>query len=227
MEIIKCEICLKEIRKIPSIGNKFCSNKCYGIYRSKTYTKEKHHAWVNEVKIKCVVCLKSFYIKPCKLKHRKCCSLECRKKHRSIFLSGKNCPAYGRKVTDEQKKVLSIKNSGVNSPRWKGGRINLKNQIRATENYRKWRFEVFKRDNFTCVICSKNKTYLNADHIKPFATLLDKYNIKSREDARNCSELWDLNNGRTLCCSCHKKTDTFGWKSYNSKVHQIIADRLS
>lgn len=28
-----------------------------------------------------------------------------------------------------------------------------------------------------------------------------------------CEELWDLNNGRTLCIDCHKKTETWGGKT--------------
>lgn len=29
------------------------------------------------------------------------------------------------------------------------------------------------------------------------------------EDAINCEELWSINNGRTLCIDCHKKTNTY------------------
>ena len=35
--------------------------------------------------------------------------------------------------------------------------------------------------------------------------------IKSVDDARKCDELWDTNNGRTLCRDCHRKTDTYGY----------------
>jgi len=37
----------------------------------------------------------------------------------------------------------------------------------------------------------------------------------SVEEAKDCSELWDTDNGRTLCHPCHKLTDTYGWKLYN------------
>ena len=35
-------------------------------------------------------------------------------------------------------------------------------------------------------------------------------NNASREEALECTELWDLENGRTLCVPCHKLTDTYG-----------------
>lgn len=27
------------------------------------------------------------------------------------------------------------------------------------------------------------------------------------------NDLWDINNGRTLCVDCHKKTETYGHKT--------------
>ena len=29
------------------------------------------------------------------------------------------------------------------------------------------------------------------------------------EKAKKCKELWDINNGETLCIACHKKTDSY------------------
>lgn len=37
--------------------------------------------------------------------------------------------------------------------------------------------------------------------------ILEKYNITCRDEARACSELWDLKNGITLCRKCHYKLD--------------------
>jgi hypothetical protein len=31
------------------------------------------------------------------------------------------------------------------------------------------------------------------------------FGIKSLEEARKCSKLWDINNGISLCKSCHNK----------------------
>ena len=47
---------------------------------------------------------------------------------------------------------------------------------------------------------------LEADHIKSFSI---------------CPEgRLDINNGRTLCEECHKKTDNYGWKAVNYKRTQ-------
>ena len=46
---------------------------------------------------------------------------------------------------------------------------------------------------------------------------MEEYQIKTFEQALNCAELWDINNGRTLCKECHKKTDNYlnRWENKN------------
>ena len=85
--------------------------------------------------------------------------------------------------------------------------ISTENEkIRKSKQYKEWRLSIFKRDNFTCVICKiKNKKgmgktiELYADHIKSFA---------HHKDLR-----FEIDNGRTLCVDCHRKTDNFGFKA--------------
>jgi len=87
-----------------------------------------------------------------------------------------------------------------------GADIPLYRKIRTDNLYRLWRSDVFHRDNFTCVICDKRGGDLNADHNpKLFSVILKEYKIDSLEKARACAELWDINNGRTLCVPCHKQ----------------------
>lgn len=75
--------------------------------------------------------------------------------------------------------------------------------IRELYKYRQWRSNVFKRDNFKCVLCGKTG-YVEADHHPVrFIKIIQKYSIKTLEQAINCKELWDINNGRTLCRKCH------------------------
>lgn len=65
--------------------------------------------------------------------------------------------------------------------------------------YREWRSTVFERDNYTCQICGVRGGNLEADHIKSYAAHPElRYNV---------------DNGRTLCKKCHKKTDNFGIKA--------------
>ena len=61
------------------------------------------------------------------------------------------------------------------------------------------RSNLLKRDDFTCQLCGKRGGTMNADHIKPFA-----YFPELRTS---------IENGRTLCEPCHRKTDTFGYKA--------------
>lgn len=67
------------------------------------------------------------------------------------------------------------------------------------------------------LIMQRKGKILNVDHIKPFCIIMQENNIKSLEEAEKCAELWDTNNGRTFCETCHKETDTFGIKALNYK----------
>ncbi len=86
-------------------------------------------------------------------------------------------------------------NSGSNSVQWRGGRIKEKEKIRKSPEYKSWRKTVFERDGYTCVWCGQIGGQLNADHIKPFS-LYPEFRF-------------DIDNGRTLCIDCHKKTDSW------------------
>ena len=150
--------------------------------------------------------------------------------------------ANSAKWTDERRKLQSEKRKGVascalgktwklkhikkyptrtgeNNIFWKGGKTKLSQQIRMSAEYSFWRMSVFKRDFFTCQHCgAKNKKgekyIFDADHIYPFSKILDDYNITSIEEAISCEKLWDIENGRTLCRECHKKTETWGINQY-------------
>lgn len=63
---------------------------------------------------------------------------------------------------------------------------------RLSTAYKRWRFDVFARDKFTCQECGDDRGgNLNAHHIRPFA---------------NYPELrFDVANGITLCETCHDK----------------------
>lgn len=81
----------------------------------------------------------------------------------------------------------------------------LNKAIRESFKYREWVIAVFERDNYTCQKCKIRGGYLEAHHIKLFSVILKENNIKTLQDAFDCEELWDANNGVTLHEKCHKK----------------------
>ncbi len=132
----------------------------------------------------------------------------------------------GWKHTEESKKKISkikrLQNihvstefkSGKEHPLWKGGITSLYTKIRNSEKYYRWRLEVFERDMWKCVGCGKQKCYFEAHHIKSFSSIIENNNIKTLREAYSCPELWDLNNGITLCDECHMKTKNYGKRDY-------------
>lgn len=97
--------------------------------------------------------------------------------------------------------------AGRNSPNWKGGITPINRLIRSSSKYKDWRLAVFERDNYTCQACGSRGIALHADHIKPFAYYPELRLV--------------IENGRTLCIPCHKKTDTYKKKNKLS-INKII-----
>lgn len=134
------------------------------------------------------------------------CDKVCAGKYNSINNCGKNNPSFQRIKTkiEIQKQTNSIKKTNENK-RWNNQIISFINGkpihdfIFATtinniklEDYNNWRRNVYKRDNYTCQICNKNKCLIHAHHIIP--------------KRLNKNLIFDINNGITLCKKCHEKT---------------------
>lgn len=87
------------------------------------------------------------------------------------------------------------------------GNTSLGRRIRLCFRYRQWHSDILTRDDYTCQICNKRGGKLEVDHYpKMFSEIFHGYKIKSWEEAMDCEELWNINNGRTLCKECHNKT---------------------
>jgi DNA repair exonuclease SbcCD ATPase subunit len=85
----------------------------------------------------------------------------------------------------------------------------LKLKIRNKTEYLKWRISVLERDNFRCRVCSAsikdNKNLrLEVHHAKSFNDICNENNITTIKQALSCKEIWRLDNGISLCFSCHK-----------------------
>jgi len=109
------------------------------------------------------------------------------------------------KTKQKISKSLEGKYTGEKSHSWKGGITPLYKSMRTTYKYRQWRSDVFTRDSFICQKCFQKKNKLEAHHIKKMVTIVKDYNIKNLNDSLDCEELWDINNGITLCQFCHKQ----------------------
>ena len=118
-------------------------------------------------------------------------------------------PMRGKKMSEEVKqkisKTLQLVRMGKNNPAWKGGVYPIREAIRGSFKYRQWRSDIFTRDDFTCQKCNRRGGYLEAHHIQPFVYIIELNDIKNFEQAMACEELWNINNGITLCIECHKK----------------------
>ena len=120
---------------------------------------------------------------------------------------------------------MSENNRGEKSNFWSGGTHPLYKLLRKGLKNKVWRESVFLKNNYTCALCSTrsakgNPVVLNADHIKPFAIIFMENNLTSIEQALCCDDLWDVDNGQTLCRPCHKektKIDTIIIREYKRK----------
>ena len=131
----------------------------------------------------CIVCGSKFWRKPCAIKkgENKFCSKKCYQ----LWQKGKKKNIHN-----------PFDRHGANNPNWRGGITSVIAKIRYSEEYKKWRDEVFIRDNWTCQKCgdrSRKNSYIRieAHHIKPFAVFPELRFI--------------IDNGITLCKKCHAK----------------------
>lgn len=115
---------------------------------------------------------------------------------------GKPNPRKGQPRTLEERAKISralrasqkvLKGEACHS--YKDGKLAERRDQRFSRDYKRWRFDVFMRDKFTCQECRDNRGgNLAAHHIKPFA---DHAELR-----------FDVSNGITLCETCHYKKHT-------------------
>ncbi len=129
----------------------------------------------------CLQCGNSFWRKPYAIKkgNNKFCSKEC------YFKWQRGKPKIVMNPADK---------CGSNNPNWRGGIRGENQEIRASDEFKAWRIEIFERDDYTCQECGArngngSKIILHAHHVKPFAKFPELR--------------FDLNNGQTLCKDCH------------------------
>lgn len=187
MEITKdnknCIICNTSLK----YGEKYCSFACY----FKDYRKPN---------FQCTVCSKRIHVRPFRIKKGiKYCSNTCKEKEFTVWNKGVRGIQHH---TEETRRKIAEALSGEKNYAWQGGLTPEDVKFRCSVEYKLWRDKVYKRDNYTCLLCGCNKSgFLNADHIKPF-NLYPELRL-------------EVSNGRTLCIECHRRTPTYGRGSRN------------
>lgn len=79
--------------------------------------------------------------------------------------------------------------TGALNNKWKGGITSENDKIRKSRIYKIWTKAVFEKDDYSCQECGARGVYLQAHHLKPFATYPELR--------------FAIDNGQTLCRKCH------------------------
>jgi len=139
------------------------------------------------------------------IERKKYCSHSCRAKYLSKQYTIDHMEKMWEACNTEESNIKKG-NKGENHPKYIKDRSKVKGRPRYEMS--DWRKKVFERDDYTCKECGVKGGKLQADHILPYS-LFEEYR-------------WDLDNGRTLCVDCHKKTDTYGNKVKKLKREDFI-----
>ena len=98
------------------------------------------------------------------------------------------------KRTEQQNIKLSCYLQGIDIEDWSGFVSSERQKDWNSVENKKWRRDVFSKDDYTCQHCGKYGGVLHAHHIKDWA---------NHPDLR-----LNINNGTTLCPDCHYKEHT-------------------
>lgn len=214
---VSCEICGQEKKVIPARAKIFrcCSRQCLAVLNARRWSGESSPIWkggssASKARYRAKKGLSS--PRPKKARLCKACGLDGVKKGRSLHPECRPVPkhpivericidcgnrrtGYERRPTKRCRKCDLAARAGPANSNWKGGITPENRRLRASDEYKAWRTAVFERDQYTCVECGQVGWGLHADHIKPWCAFP--------------ALRFSVDNGRTLCVACHKKTDTW------------------
>jgi 5-methylcytosine-specific restriction endonuclease McrA len=189
----------------------------YKIGRMKPYNKAGKCS--KELRLKISLALKGKKKKPFSEEHKKKIRDNVLKLWRNTDYRKnmtKKHSGYKQSAETIEKRVVQLR--GSKNWNWRGGITPLVRSVRNLPEMKRWSRTCLKRDGFKCVNCNKTGR-LHIDHIKPFSLIMKENKIKSIEDSKQCLELWDIKNGRTLCPVCHKNIGNRVLREgYNDKI---------
>lgn len=199
--IKKCDNCGCEYGTRYS-SSKYCSKKCFYLG--------------NRCKQICINCGILFYAPD--TKKRKFCSNTCHNKylHKNKEYRKNWFIKLMIGVKNRDTSNIGKNQFGERNPLWKGGITPKYHCARTDKKYLDWRKSIFERDNYTCQECGSRScknhgVILQAHHKIPFYEIFEDEKL-----------LYSLDNGITLCLSCHRKTDSYG---KNSKKEPVLDKR--
>lgn len=216
-KIKKCLYCGGDIirkkgQSIPAYKKrKFCTSSCQHKWNALNKSKD----------VKCDFCGKIIRKKKSHITLHNFCSLDCFRKWKHQQGSKEiKCNWCGKKFKKVKSQIgkhnfCSQKCMGEwqakfivgeNSYNWNNGISTINHRIRSLNKYTDWRKDVFRRDNYTCQKCGDSRGgNLEAHHKKRVTDIIKDSNITNMADILKNKELWDINNGITLCQKCHIK----------------------
>lgn len=196
-QVKKCVVCggayIKKVNESSKSWDKrlYCGKKCW-------YDRSKGER-------ECPVCKKIFQVSG--THNRKFCSKECcviaHPPPKQGTITPKTCEHCGKEYFRKGAKARAeskycshecsiAAHKGDGHWNWKDGVTPELHRLRNTAEYHEWRLAVYERDYWTCQHCGKKeRDDIVAHHIKSFNDF---------PDLRH-----DVDNGITLCRSCHKK----------------------
>lgn len=217
----ECSFCGKTIMVLPCKIKKqhrfYCDRQCKDMHHSECMKGDNNPAYKEKPILVCDNCNIEFQRNYHDIRDRKhnFCSRKCEGEWKSINKSGENSTRWqgGLPNCIDCGKPLSVRGyqrcnschqKGELNWNWKGGVGYLFNNLRGIKKYKEWRTACFIRDEYTCQNCGENCCELNVHHIKTVARIIKDNNLQDMQDVYSCTELWNIDNGITLCTECHK-----------------------
>lgn len=111
------------------------------------------------------------------------------KKQSAETIEKKRLSSIGKHTSEITKEKIRATKLGSKNPAWKGGISPVNVAIRNSSELRVWRRSVYERDHFTCQKCKQKGGKLRAHHVNNFADFPELRAV--------------VENGVTLCCTCH------------------------